>query len=157
METPADAFRKSPVREIILPASGSTTPPACLPLAEAPVKAGSRIPVLIGGALGEPPDGGVAFVVDLTERKRAEQPLRRGTGALRCSEADLAEAQRLSHTGTWVSDGTLTTVYFSEENYRIWGFDPVQGIPSRDAMWQPPIIDSPHAERLLRFSVPTST
>jgi len=98
---------------------------------------GSRVPVLIGGAaLDERPDRGVAFVVDLTERKRAEEALRQSTEALRRSEAYLAEAQRLSHTGTWVSDGTLTTVYNSEENYRIWGVDPLQGLPSRDAMWQ---------------------
>jgi PAS domain S-box-containing protein len=67
--------------------------------------------------------------VDIDEGKKAEDRLRR-------SEAYLAEAQRLSHTGTWVSDGTLTTVYNSEENYRIWGVDPLQGFPSRDAMWQ---------------------
>ena len=73
---------------------------------------------------------------DITERKRAEEALRQSTEALRRSEAYLAEAQRLSHTGTWVSDGTLTTVYNSEENCRIWGVDPLQGLPSRDAMWQ---------------------
>jgi PAS domain S-box-containing protein len=38
---------------------------------------GSRVPVLIGGAaLDEPGDQGVAFVLDLTERKQAEAALR---------------------------------------------------------------------------------
>src|SRR6267378_2398231 len=51
-------------------------------------KDGSRVPVLIGGATFE--DGGnqgVAFVLDLTERKRAENTLRE-------REAQLAEARR---------------------------------------------------------------
>jgi PAS domain-containing protein len=27
-------------------------------------------------------------------------------------------------------------LYWSDESYRIWGFDPLQGLPSRDALWQ---------------------
>jgi PAS domain S-box-containing protein len=65
-----------------------------------------------------------------TERTRAEQALRR-------SEAYLAEAQRLSHTGTWVlNPTTMRYLYWSDECYRIWGFDPLQGLPSREALWQ---------------------
>src|SRR5882672_658274 len=71
----------------------------------------------------------IATAVDVTERKRAEDTLRRG-------EAWLAQAQRLSHTGTWVLDGTTKHfLYWSDESYRIWGFDPLQGLPSRDDMW----------------------
>jgi PAS domain S-box-containing protein len=86
--------------------------------------------VLVGGALFEKSGNeGVVFALDLTERKRTEEALRR-------DEAWLAQAQRLSHTGTWVSDGTTRAIlYWSEECYRIWGFDQAQGLPSREDMW----------------------
>ena len=42
-------------------------------------------------------------MLDLSEQKRAE-------GALRRSEAYLAEAQRVTHTGSWASDGTTREV-----------------------------------------------
>jgi PAS domain S-box-containing protein len=68
--------------------------------------------------------------VDIDERKKAEERLRR-------SESYLAEAQRLSHTGTWFLDArTMRYLYWSDEAYRIWGFDPLQGHPSRENMWQ---------------------
>jgi PAS domain S-box-containing protein len=71
----------------------------------------------------------IATAVDVTERRRAEEALRRG-------EAWLAQAQRLSHTGTWVMNGTTRRfLYWSDESYRIWGFDPLQGLPSREEMW----------------------
>jgi PAS domain S-box-containing protein len=66
--------------------------------------------------------------VDIDEAKKAEDRLRR-------SEAYFAEAQRLSHTGTWAFNET-TTLYWSDESYRIWGFDPLHGLPSREAMWE---------------------
>jgi len=59
------------------------------------------------------------------ERKRAERELRR-------SEAFLAEAQRMSHTGSWgwiLSTGQVT---WSEEQYRLFGFEPGQVEPSVD-------------------------
>src|SRR6266481_482109 len=66
--------------------------------------------------------------VDIDEAKKAEDRLRR-------SEAYLAEAQRLSHTGSAVYNET-EIVSWSEEASRIYGFDPLQGIPSREAVWQ---------------------
>jgi PAS domain S-box-containing protein len=71
----------------------------------------------------------VGTSVDITERKRAEETLRR-------SEAYLAEAQRLTHMGTWADDGTRQPVYWSEEVFRIWGFDPQRGLPTRDQALQ---------------------
>jgi len=68
----------------------------------------------------------VVFVRDITERKRAEQ-------ALRQSEAYLAEAQRLSHTGSFAFDvASNTYVYLSEECLRIFGVDAQEGLPTRE-------------------------
>ena len=72
---------------------------------------------------------------DVTERKRGDEALRESAEALRRSEAYLAEAQRLTHTGSGAYNET-TTLYWSEETYRIWGFDPIQGLPNREAVWQ---------------------
>ena len=66
--------------------------------------------------------------VDVDEAKKAEDRLRR-------SEAYLAEAQRLSHTGSAVYNETEIP-YWSDEAARLFGFDPLQGIPSREAVWQ---------------------
>ena len=75
---------------------------------------------------------------DITERKRAERAATRSAEALRRSEAYLAEAERLSHTGTWAVNlkDERTIVYWSEESYRIYGLDPLQGLPTRDWVWQ---------------------
>ena len=71
---------------------------------------------------------------DELETKVAER-----TAELRRSEAYLAAAGRLSHTGTWaVKDlnGELAVVYWSEESYRIYGLDPQQGLPTRAWVWR---------------------
>jgi len=61
-------------------------------------------------------------VQDITERKRAEEALRR-------SEAYLAEAQRLSHTGSWAWNPASGNTYYSEECSRVLGFAPGDGTP----------------------------
>jgi PAS domain S-box-containing protein len=70
----------------------------------------------------------VGATLDIEEGKKAEDLLRR-------SEAHLAEAQRLSHTGAVRYNGTAI-LFASEETYRIWGFDPAQGLPSREVVFQ---------------------
>src|SRR5467141_2233788 len=60
---------------------------------------------------------------EIAERKSAEEKLRH-------SEAFLTEGQRISHTGSWswnVSNGKVT---WSEEHFRIFGFDPEKTEPS---------------------------
>jgi PAS domain S-box-containing protein len=80
-------------------------------------KDGSRVPVLLGGALFEASgNDGVAFVLDLTEQKRAERALRR-------SEAFLAEGQRLSQIGTFSWRVATDEVTWSEQLYRIYEFE----------------------------------
>jgi PAS domain S-box-containing protein len=86
---------------------------------------GSRVPVLVAGALFE--EGGhegVAFALDLSEQKRVEAALRR-------SESYLAQAQRLAHIGSWAWEiPSRNALYISEEWYRIYGFDPKEGMPT---------------------------
>jgi PAS domain S-box-containing protein len=64
----------------------------------------------------------VGVVVDVTAAKHAGEALRR-------SESYLAEAQRLTHTGSgaWSVPG-WDPIYLSEEWYRIYGFDPTHGL-----------------------------
>jgi len=53
------------------------------------------------------------------------------TQELRRREAYLAEAQRLTHTGSWAWRVTgRDALHLSEEWYRIYGFDPEEGIPA---------------------------
>ena len=95
-------------------ATGSTRPFE----AEYVKKDGSRVPVLVGAALldGKPTEG-VAFVLDLTDSKAAQLKLRR-------NEAFLAEAQRLSLTGSFGWNVAADEHFWSEETFRIFEYDP---------------------------------
>ena len=65
----------------------------------------------------------VGAVTDITERKLADEALRR-------SESYLAEAQKIAQTGSWVWQvAGREAVHLSDEWYRIYGFDPAQGMP----------------------------
>ena len=56
---------------------------------------------------------------------------------LRLSEAYLAEAQRLSHTGSWAWSPPPGDIrYWSEECYRVQGFDPKGGQPPYEVFFQ---------------------
>jgi signal transduction histidine kinase len=82
------------------------------------------------------------------ERRRAEEELREArnelevkvaeqTAELRRSEAYLAEAQRLTHTGSAaLSVATGEPTHSSDEHSRLYGFDPGQGVPSLEEFLQ---------------------
>ena len=65
-----------------------------------------------------------------SQRRLAEQTLRQ-------SEAYLAEAQRLSQTGSWSwTPATGDITYWSEECYRLLGFDPLGPLPRFETFLQ---------------------
>ncbi len=68
--------------------------------------------------------------IDIEERHRAEESLRQ-------SEAYLAEAQRLSHTGSWAgAPGAGEIRYWSDECHHVLGFDPQDGQPRFESFFQ---------------------
>jgi PAS domain S-box-containing protein len=86
----------------------------------------------------------VGAVTDITDRKQAE-------GKLRRSEASLAEAQRLTHSGSWSWNVRTREAYWSLEMFRILSFDPERVKPGLSHFLErihPE--DRPLVERILR-------
>jgi PAS domain S-box-containing protein len=74
---------------------------------------------------------GLALLTSWMDRRFAAQTLELQEQKLKQSERYLAEAQRLTHTGSWVwrvAGGEA--LHLSEEWYRINGFDPQAGMPT---------------------------
>jgi PAS domain S-box-containing protein len=65
------------------------------------------------------------IVRDLTDRKRAEERLRE-------SEERLAQAQAMAHVGNWEWDTATNEVFWSDEVYRIYGYEPGEVRPDYD-------------------------
>ena len=92
-------------------------------------KDGTEFPVEISLSPLQTDEGMVvsSAIRDITERKRAEQ-------ALRQSEADFLEAQRLTRTCSWKHDLSSGTVTVSPEAFRIFGVEP-QEDTSKAEFW----------------------
>jgi len=74
---------------------------------------------------------GLALLTSWVDRRFAAQTLELQEEKLQRSEAFLAEAQRLTHTGSWAwRVAGRDALHLSEEWYRIYGFDPENGPPT---------------------------
>jgi PAS domain S-box-containing protein len=70
----------------------------------------------------------IGAYADFSDRKRAEESLRR-------SEALLAEAQALAHIGSWNWDVKTGAFHWSDEHYRVFGFEPREPPITLDRAW----------------------
>src|SRR5256886_7638456 len=79
-----------------------------------------------------------AKVAELRQaRSELEIKVAERTAELRRSEAYLADAQRLTHTGSWAWNiATREIRHSSEEHFRLYGFDPARRVPSPEEFWQ---------------------
>jgi PAS domain S-box-containing protein len=68
----------------------------------------------------------VGLVLDTSERKQAEAKLKR-------SEANLAEGQRISHTGSWTWSAISGEIFSSRELLRIFGLDVRSASPTHES------------------------
>jgi PAS domain S-box-containing protein len=74
---------------------------------------------------------GLALLTSWVDRRFAAQTLELQEERLQRSEAYLAEAQRLTHTGSWAwRVAGRDALHLSEEWYRIYGFEPENGSPT---------------------------
>jgi PAS domain S-box-containing protein len=88
--------------------------------------------------------GYVGSSVDITERKEAEESLRR-------KESELVEAQRLAAIGSWQWNAATDEVIWSDELYRIAGLEP--GSPTALGSNHPHLYPPEHWERIRRCAV----
>ena len=80
---------------------------------------------------------GLALLTSWADRRFAAQTLELQEEKLQRSEAYLAEAQRLTHTGSWAwRVAGRDALHLSEEWYRIYGFDPENGPPAFEQLLQ---------------------
>ncbi|MDO9257519.1 MAG: PAS domain S-box protein [Bacteroidales bacterium] len=90
-------------------------------------KDGHSIPFLLTAVKFE--SNGQDFLIgigtDVTKRKQAEE-------ALLESEATLTKAQQIAHLGNWELDSITQTMHWSDETYRIFGYEPHTVRPSME-------------------------
>jgi diguanylate cyclase (GGDEF)-like protein/PAS domain S-box-containing protein len=88
-------------------------------------------------------DSVIIVARDISERRKNEEALRR-------SEAGLAEAQRMAHLGNWEWNIKTGEVWWSEEVFRIYGFEPREFTPSLERLMD---VVHPDERELLRQKI----
>ncbi|HJQ29220.1 MAG TPA: EAL domain-containing protein, partial [Rubrobacter sp.] len=83
------------------------------------------------------------IILDITGRKEAEEELRK-------SRANLAEAQRMAHLGSWDWDLRTGEIDWSDETFRIYGFEPKSFVPSFERLLE---VVHPQDRKVLRQAV----
>jgi PAS domain S-box-containing protein len=82
------------------------------------------VSTLVATFAGRQNELALSLSAEIRRRKHFEEELQR-------SEAYLSEAQRLSHTGSWAFNvASRQIIHSSEENYRMFGFDPREDMPA---------------------------
>ncbi|MEQ8238138.1 MAG: PAS domain S-box protein, partial [Cyclobacteriaceae bacterium] len=74
------------------------------------------------------------IIRDITERKAILKELEDQAEKLNDLNNALNQAQELSHVGSWVENLETQTIEWSDETFRIWGFDPKKGAPDFDSL-----------------------
>src|SRR5262249_52529622 len=84
------------------------------------------VSTLVGTFAGRQSELAQSLSADISRRERSEEDLRR-------SEAYLADAQRLTRTGSFAYDVARRRItYSSEEHLRLFAFDPAAAVPHPD-------------------------
>jgi PAS domain S-box-containing protein len=84
----------------------------------------------------------IGAVMDVTAAKKAEEKLRR-------SEAYLAEAQKLSHTGSFGWDVSSGEIFWSDETFRIFEYEPTAKVTIAQIVQRTHPEDRPAVQQLI--------
>ncbi|TFG28922.1 PAS domain S-box protein [Candidatus Thorarchaeota archaeon] len=76
------------------------------------------------------------YIQTAVQKRKIEKALRESERKLRLSEARLAEAQRISHSGSWVWEIRENREIWSDEIYRIFGLEPQEFQATYEAFLQ---------------------
>ena len=90
----------------------------------------------------------VTVFIDITEQKRNKEEKLANQLKLEKTESELTEARKLARLGSWVHNPDANELFWSEEMYLIWGFDPEDGPPA----YEPDITGRVHPDDLALFN-----